>query len=110
MPGCKLLTITLLLCMTLLLNVTIGRSVAQSPTAEQILDRVGIAPALGQRMPLNITLRDHRGEATSLNDVLTDQPAVLCFVYYQCPMLCKLAADGLVRSLNDLNLLVGDDF
>lgn len=104
MPRCNLLTTVLLLA------AVMGRASAQTPTAEQILDQVGITPSLGQRMPLDVPLQDHRGQPTTLDDVLSDQPAVVCFVYFQCPMLCKLAADGLVRSLNDLNLKVGDDF
>lgn len=99
-----------LMTMTLLLTAVMGHASAQTSTAGQILDQVGITPPLGQRMPLEVAVRDHRGQPGTFGDALNHQPAVVCFVYFQCPMLCKLAADGLVRSFNDLNLSVGDDF
>ncbi|MCA9108416.1 MAG: SCO family protein, partial [Planctomycetaceae bacterium] len=89
--------------------IGISSSTASAQPSRQILDQVAIVPQIGTELPLDLVFRDHKGDDTTLQEALDGQPAVLCLVYFQCPMLCKLAADGLVRSLADMEPSVGKD-
>jgi protein SCO1 len=77
---------------------------------KQILDQIGISPKLGDKVPLDGQFVDADGKPTRLGDLLDDRPVLLHLVYYDCPMLCKLSGDGLLRSLETLSLRAGKDF
>lgn len=81
---------------------------AQPP--RQMLNAARIEPHVGDTLPLSAQFYNHLGEPTTLGELVGKRPIVLCLVYFECPMLCKLAADGLVRSVADLPETVGDDF
>lgn len=76
----------------------------------EIFKNVGIEQKLGTRLPLETTFRDQTGASVSLQGYLSEKPAVLVFSYFDCPMLCPLVLEGLVRSLKPLSLDVGRDF
>lgn len=65
---------------------------------------------LGQRVPLDVKLRAHDGAEVELGGYFGDRPVLLAPVYYDCPMLCSLVLDGVVRSLKPLSLVPGKDF
>jgi protein SCO1/2 len=75
-----------------------------------VIEQVGITAKLGERLPLDGHFIDSSGERIRLRDCFAGRPVVLHLVYYDCPMLCKLAADGLFRSLSTLSLKPGKDF
>lgn len=76
----------------------------------EILQQAGIDPQLGTALPRSLRFVDAQGTTCTLEAVYRDRPAVICMVYFDCPMLCKLAADGLVRAANEIPETVGDDF
>lgn len=76
----------------------------------QVLSQIGITPKLNAQVPLDVSLVDHRGQRMQLGDVLGQRPTVLCLVYFRCPMLCNLTADGLVRTVVEMPESVGRDF
>ena len=76
----------------------------------EIFKNVGIEQKLGTQVPLETTFRDQTGASVSLQDYLSKKPAVLVFSYFDCPMLCPLVLEGLVRSLKPLSLNAGRDF
>ena len=76
----------------------------------EIFKNVGIEQKLGTQLPLETTFRDQTGTSVSLQGYLSEKPAVLVFSYFDCPMLCPLVLEGLVRSLKPLSLGVGRDF
>jgi protein SCO1/2 len=92
--------------------VTCGAACAQfSGNANgQVFDTVGITPKLGERLPLDAEFVDSSGNRIRLGDCFTGRPVILHLVYYDCPMLCKLSADGLFRTLSTLTLKPGNDF
>jgi protein SCO1/2 len=65
---------------------------------------------LGDRVPLDVKLTDHAGQTIELGALLEDRPILLAPVYFDCPMLCSLVLDGVVRSLKPLRLTPGQDF
>jgi protein SCO1 len=82
---------------------------AQRPLGD-MLSRVGIAPKLNAQVPLDARLRDEQGADVRVGDLVQGKPVILALVYYQCPMLCGMAMEGLVRGLKNLPLDVGGDF
>ena len=76
----------------------------------EIFKNIGIEQKLGTELPLRTTFRDQTGASVSLQDNLSEKPAVLIFSYFDCPMLCPLVLEGLVRSLKPLSLNAGRDF
>lgn len=84
---------------------------AQSPpNARAVLDEVGIDQRLDAQVPRQLTFRDASGQAVKIDDYLGDKPVVLAPVYYECPMLCTLVLNGLVRALRTLSFDAGDEF
>jgi protein SCO1/2 len=78
-----------------------------------LVDQVGIDQNLGQQLPLDLTFRDDAGKTVKLGDYFkgpSGRPVLMTFVYYECPMLCKLAMGDLVRALNAMPLTAGRDF
>ena len=76
---------------------------AQQPPAA--LQQVGIDQRLGQTVPMDLMFRDGAGKPVKLGDLVGGKPTVLALVYYDCPMLCTLVLDGMVRSLRSLTLM-----
>ncbi len=71
---------------------------------------VGFDQKLGDPAPLDAPFRDETGRTVRLGEYFGNKPVVLHLVYYECPMLCGLSIEGLVRSLKALSLDVGRDF
>jgi protein SCO1/2 len=61
-------------------------------------------------VPLEAVFHDHTGAEVRLGDLLSERPAILALVYYDCPMLCSLVLQGLTRNLRALTLDVGTEF
>jgi protein SCO1/2 len=69
-----------------------------------------IQPRLGRRIPLDLTFDDSTGKSLNSESLFRGRPVILHLVYYECPMLCKLAGDGLLRGLEGLDLDAGEAF
>lgn len=82
---------------------------ASSPPAA-ILNEVGIDQKLNQSLPLDLSFRNEAGAAVPLGHYFGTKPVILVFVYYECPMLCTLTLNGLVRSLRAMSFNAGQDF
>jgi protein SCO1/2 len=86
-------------------------TIAAGATPGEIIGRVGIAPKLGQELPLETSFVDADGKTIELGDCFqSGRPVILHLVYYECPMLCKLSSDGLLSTLSTLSLTQGEDF
>jgi protein SCO1/2 len=83
---------------------------AEEPTIATIFDQIGISPPAGAKVPLDLSLVDADGHTVRLVDLVSGGPVVLHLVYYECPMLCKLSSDGLLRALATMSLRPGQDF
>lgn len=68
---------------------------------------VGFDQNLGDKIPLDLKLRNENGEDVALGAYFGEKPVILMPVYYKCPMLCGLELNGLVRCLRALNLTIG---
>jgi len=91
----------------------IGESCGQGLPSGQpapILRQVGIDQKLNAQIPLDLVFRDEQGRAVPLREYFGEKPVILALVYYECPMLCTLILNGVLRSLRALPLTVGKEF
>ncbi len=91
---------------------TVGNApaVTDAATRPPALREVGIDQRLGEQVPLDLAFRDETGQPVTLRDFVHDKPVVLTLVYYECPMLCTLVLNGLVRAMNVLAFDAGKEF
>jgi protein SCO1/2 len=65
---------------------------------------------LGQKLPLDVRLKDEAGRSVALGEYFGSKPVVLAFVYYQCPMLCTQVMNGISSALKVLPYTPGKEF
>jgi protein SCO1/2 len=72
---------------------------------------VDIVEHLKGPLPRDAAFRDAEGKSVKLGDYFDGKrPTLFVFVYHTCPMLCSLVLDAAVRSLNDVQWTVGEQF
>ncbi len=81
-----------------------------SNTRPDILAEIGIEQRLNEQLPLDIAFRDESGQPVQLQNYFGEKPVVLALVYYECPMLCSMILNGLLKSINALSFDVGKEF
>ena len=79
-------------------------------TLPEALKDVGLDQKLDAQVPLDLTFADESGNRRTLRELMHGRPAVLALVYYQCPMLCGMELNGLLRALKVTPLDAGKDF
>ena len=100
-------------CLTVLLWLGAALPVWAHPVARPEptwLPQVGLEQRLHAFIPLDVPFWDAAGQPVRLRDYFGSQPVILTLVYYDCPNLCTLVLDGLLKSLRALSLTVGQDF
>ncbi|MEZ5331823.1 MAG: SCO family protein [Thermoanaerobaculia bacterium] len=87
-------------------------SAAKTPPATPPgpLPEVAFEQRLGETLPLDGRWTDSEGRTSTLSELFHGRPAVLAFVYYDCPMLCGMTLAGLAKSLKPVDLEPGKDF
>ncbi len=66
---------------------------------------------LGTTLPLELEVVDSSGETFPLQHYFDGRrPVIVTLNYSDCPMLCSVQLNALTRSLNDVELKMGDDF
>jgi protein SCO1/2 len=83
---------------------------ATSDVVPGMFQKVKFDQNLDAQLPLDVLLRDERGQAVRLGDFFGTRPVIVNLVYYQCPMLCNEVLNSLLRSLNALTFDVGKEF
>jgi protein SCO1/2 len=71
---------------------------------------VGLEQRLHESLPLDLEFRDDTGTRVRLATFFSDKPVILTLVYYDCPNLCTLVLNGLLRTLRTLSFTVGEQF
>ena len=75
-----------------------------------ILQGIGIDQRLNEQVPLDLHFRDEFGKTVRLGDYFGKKPVILSLVYFDCPMLCTMAENGLLHSLQEVKFTVGREF
>lgn len=83
------------------------KPVAELPNAVKDL---GFDQKLGAQVPLDTEFTDSNGNQVELASFFNDRPVILAPVYYECPMLCSLVLDGIVRGIKPLQFSPGTEF
>lgn len=101
-----------LLAWTLAAALAVGLPLAaQVPQIlPEAVREVGIDQRLNEQAPLDLEFRDETGGAVRLGDYFGERPVVLTLVYYECPVLCTMVLNGVVRSLRPLSFSAGKEF
>lgn len=81
-----------------------------SSTPPAAVEGIGIEQRLNEQIPLDLNFLDATGQRVQLRDYFGEKPVILSLVYYECPMLCSMILNGLLRSLHTLSFDVGDQF
>jgi protein SCO1/2 len=74
------------------------------------LKKVAFSQRLDVQVPLDLPFTDEAGRPVKLSQYFDGRPVILALVYYECPMLCVQALNGLVKSLKTLTLEPGRDY
>lgn len=75
----------------------------------RLLQRVGISQKMGAAVPLDLPFADEYGRDVTLHQYLS-KPVVLALVYYQCPSLCNMVLNGVLRSIKNIDLTAGSEY
>lgn len=65
---------------------------------------------LGEPLPLDAVFTDSDGTSRRLGDYFGQRPVIVALVYYECPMLCNLLLNGVVKSLRAVDFDAGNTF
>ncbi|MDP8246018.1 MAG: SCO family protein [Candidatus Hinthialibacter antarcticus] len=116
----RLLSIQLCVFMLALLTLfvtPVGAVVSETGVGENSdplpaeLEGVGITEKLEAPLPLQLEFKDENDNTVQLEQYFkNDKPVILTLVYYRCPMLCGLVLNGLLESMQEISLNVGEDF
>ena len=75
-----------------------------------VLAEVRFDQRLDAQVPPDLVFRDGGGASVRLGDFFGRKPLILTLNYFDCPMLCPLALEGLVRTLRPLSFSIGEQF
>jgi protein SCO1/2 len=65
---------------------------------------------LESQVDLDLEFTESTGERVRFGDLLDGRPTVLALVYYDCPMLCTLELNGLLKAMRAIDISAGDDY
>jgi len=82
----------------------------QLPAGQNPFSNVGLDQHLNEQVPLDLTFRDETGRLVQLREYFGEKPVILSLAYYDCPMLCTLVINGLIRTLRTLSFSAGKEF
>ena len=74
------------------------------------LEGIGITQKLDSQVDLDLEFTDSSGESLRLGELFRGKPVVLAFVYYDCPMLCTLELNGLLKAMRAMEQSAGDAY
>jgi protein SCO1/2 len=94
----------------LVLLALLSRALPAEESLPAPLREVGFDQKIGEAVPLGLVFRDEAGREAKLAEYFGKRPVLLSLVYFECPMLCGMATEGLVRSLRPLASTPGKDF
>lgn len=91
-----------------MLTMFLSLMLLQNP--DSILTQIGIDQKLGAKINAELSFRDETGETVKLGRYFGSKPVILTPVYYECPMLCSMLLNGLVKALHVMPFSAGKEF
>jgi len=84
---------------------------AQHNVPPEELENVGVTEKLGEYVSGDIRLVNEYGEEVLLEEYLNNgRPLMLAMVYFECPMLCNLILQGMMKGVSELAWQPGKEF
>jgi len=74
-----------------------------------LLRSVGIDQKMGAQVPVDLPFTDESGRTVTLSQYL-GKPVILALVYYQCPSLCNMVLNGVLRSVKSIPMTAGEQY
>ena len=90
---------------TFILTINVINAQVDQPDSLEI----GIVEHLNEYVPADIQLINEKNDTVNLKNII-DKPTVLCFVYFDCPMLCTPLMNGLAEVVDKTDLKIGKDY
>jgi protein SCO1/2 len=75
-----------------------------------VLDKIGIEEHLGDKIDLTLPFVDDHGKQVTLGKYFTDKPVFMLLVYYNCPTLCNVHMNTLIKTLGEFEWNAGDKY
>lgn len=107
-PG-HAIAMGLLACAALARGQIFGAPQTQVYAPSRLLQKVGINQKMGAEIPLDLPFTDESGRPVTLRQYF-GKPVILALVYYQCPSLCNMVLNGVLRSVKDLEMTAGNEY
>ena len=82
----------------------------KAPASHNPFADIGLDQRLDAQLPLDLTFTDETGKPVRLREYFGTKPVILSLAYYDCPMLCTLVVNGLIRTLRTLSFSAGNEF
>jgi protein SCO1/2 len=105
LPAC----LALLACTGLATAQIYGPPQTQTYAPARLLQKVGINQKMGAQIPLDLPFVDESGKDVTLRQYF-GRPVILALVYYQCPSLCNMVLNGVLRSIKSVVLTAGREY
>ena len=109
-PAAALLALLLGSIAPLAATGTSDTHLPEAPLPPPPVKEVGLDQRLGESIPLDLVFKDEAGKDVRLSQYFGKRPVILSLVYFNCPMLCGMTTDGLVRSVRALRFEPGTDY
>lgn len=78
--------------------------------ASPVQAKVDVVQQHGKALPLDTTVTDEMGVSGPIGRFFGTRPALMAFVYYECPSICGMIMTGTFRVLKMMDLKAGKDF
>jgi protein SCO1/2 len=86
-----------------------GPPQTQTYAPARLLQKVGINQKMGAQVPLDLPFADESGKDVTLRQYF-GKPVILALVYYQCPSLCNMVLNGVLRSIKTVDFTAGKEY
>jgi len=86
-----------------------GPPQTQAYAPSRLLQKVGINQKMGAQIPLDLPFVDESGQQVTLRRY-SGKPVILAMVYFQCPSLCSMVLNGVLRSTKALEMTAGNQY
>lgn len=106
----KLLILFLLIYLFADLLSSYAQSQMTANESPVLLEEVDTDQRLDEQLPLDLVFQNETGRSVLLAEYFGEEPVVLSLAYYECPMLCTLVLNELLRSLRALSFDAGSQF
>jgi protein SCO1/2 len=75
------------------------------------LEKVDVEEHLDEKVPLDVTFKDHTGQTVKLREFFDDdRPVLLTLNYYTCPTLCSMILESTAKTMKNVPWTAGKEY